>query len=328
MTRLIGVDFTSAPTRRKPITVAVGQVVSPQGEDHADSGTRVAPAWHAASRASPDVAHASDPHQAFEPNDACVLRLHALLSFYTLPDWQDWLITSGDWVGAFDFPFGLPRAFVRDGLGWPIEPVAPWPEFTRRLAALSRPELIAHCKAWCDARPPGAKFAHRDTDLPAGSSPSMKWVNPPVVLMLHAGAPALLHAGVTLPGLHEAGTDRTRIALEGYPGLLARGVLGRTSYKSDLPARRHDPERRAARERLVQALESGAHPFGLQVDFSHGRDSCIADAGADRLDAVLCLVQAGWAWQRRAANWGLPAAFDPLEGWILGATPPKEASSA
>ena len=45
-------------------------------------------------------------------------------------------------------------------------------------------------------------------------------------------------------------------------------------------------------------------------------------------DAVLCLAQAGWAWQRRAANWGLPAAFDPLEGWILGATPPKEASSA
>jgi hypothetical protein len=328
MTRLIGVDFTSAPTRRKPITVAVGQVVSPQGEDHADSGTRVAPAWHAASRTSPDVSHASDPHQAFEPNDACVLRLHALLSFHTLPDWQDWLINSGAWVGAFDFPFGLPRAFVRDGLGWPIKPVAPWPEMTRRLAALSRPELIAHCKAWCDARPPGAKFAHRATDLPAGSSPSMKWVNPPVVLMLHAGAPVLLNVRATLPGLHEADTVRSRIALEGYPGLLARGVLGRTSYKSDLPAKRHDPQRHAARERLVQALESGTHPFGLTVDLGHGRDSCIADPGADRLDAVLCLVQAGWAWQRRAANWGLPAAFDPLEGWILGATPPTEASSA
>ena len=29
----------------------------------------------------------------------------------------------------------------------------------------------------------------------------MKWVNPPVVLMLHAGAPRLLAAGVTIPGL-------------------------------------------------------------------------------------------------------------------------------
>lgn len=289
MTRLIGVDFTSAPTRRKPITVAVGEMLGGQGDQPASG-----------------------------------LRLNELLSFQAMSDWQHWLTSSGPWVGAFDFPFGLPRAFVRDGLRWPIDPSAPWPEITRRLAALSRPELIAHCKAWCDARPPGAKFAHRDTDLPAGSSPSMKWVNPPVVLMLHAGAPALLNAGATLPGVHDTNTDRSRIALEGYPGLLARSVLGRTSYKSDLPARRHDLQRQAARECLVQALESGAHAFDLRVDFAHGRDLCIADPGADRLDAVLCLAQAGWAWQRRAANWGLPARIDPLEGWILGATPPTE----
>ena len=52
----------------------------------------------------------------------------------------------------------------------------------------------------------------------------MKWVNPPVVLMLHAGAPRLLAANVTLPGLHRG--DPSRIALEAYPGMLARAGDG------------------------------------------------------------------------------------------------------
>ena len=146
----------------------------------------------------------------------------------------------------------------------------------------------------------------------------MKWINPPVVLMLQEGAPRLLAAGVSLPGLHTEGADPARVALEGYPGLLARAVLGRTSYKSDEPAQRADPVRRAARARLIAALEAGDHPFGTRVDVGAWRDPCLDDAGADALDAVLCLAQAGWAWRQRASGWGLSAGIDPVEGWILG----------
>lgn len=286
--QLVGVDFSSAPSRRKPITVAIAAA-----PEHAGQG-------------------ASSPQSPDEP-----LALSDILRFESLDDWQGWLSQPRAWVGAFDFPFGLPRAFVA-GLGWPTQGQSVWVEATRRLAALTRPELIAHCRAWCDARPPGSKFAHRATDPLAGSSPSMKWVNPPVVLMLHAGAPRLLQAGVTLPGLHEQGTDPDRVALEGYPGLLARAVLGRQSYKSDDPARRADPVRRAAREQLVQALMAGAHPFAERIDLGDMAGECIEDAGADQLDAVLCLAQAAWAWRRRDACWGLPNAVDPIEGWILG----------
>jgi hypothetical protein len=282
MTLLVGVDFTSAPRRRKPITVA--------------------------------SAHALDGPS---------LTLAGIARHESLASWSAWLSAPGSWAGAFDFPFGLPRAFAAHGLGWPVDAPAPWPELTRRLAALSRAELIASCRAWCDARPPGAKFAHRATDLPAGSSPSMKWVNPPVALMLHAGAPSLLAAGVTLPGLHASGTDPARIALEGYPGLLARAVLGRASYKSDDPGRRADPARRAARARLIAALEAGEHPFETRIVFGDWREPCLDDAGADVLDAVLCLAQAAWAWRRRASGWGLPADIDPVEGWILGAPRPE-----
>ena len=54
----------------------------------------------------------------------------------------------------------------------------------------------------------------------------MKWVNPPVAFMLHAGVPRLLNAGVYMPGLQPASQAASKVALEAYPGLLAREVLG------------------------------------------------------------------------------------------------------
>ncbi len=281
--RLAGVDFTSAPRPRKPITVATAGAVA-SGATGADA----------------------------------VLVLERIDALESFEAWEAWLREPGPWLGAFDFPFAFARAFVA-AQGWPLDGPDAWAAITGRVAALSRPGLIERCRAWCDARPAGDKFAHRACDATAGSSASMKWVNPPVALMLHAGAPRLLAAGVTLPGLRERGVDPDRVALEGYPGLLARAVLGRASYKSDDPKRRDDAARRDARERLVAALESGAHPLGLRVAFGAWRAGCIDEPGADRLDAVLCLVQAGWAWQRREVGYGLPARADRIEGWIVGA---------
>ena len=51
------------------------------------------------------------------------------------------------------------------------------------------------------------------------------------------------------------------------------------------------------------------------------RDDLAADASGDRLDAVLCLLQAAWAHNRHQLgdpDYGLPPC-DPLEGWIVGA---------
>ena len=191
----------------------------------------------------------------------------------------------------------------------------------------TRPQIRDAFAAFCNARPVGGKFAHRATDIPAGSSPSMKWVNPPVAYMLHAGLPLLLDAGVHLPGLHEG--DAARVALEAYPGLLAREVLGRRSYKSD-DRQRQTPERLIARRDLLEALERGATRLGLRLKLTHAqRDALAADASGDSLDAVLCLIQAAWASQHHAegdALYGLPAGLDPLEGWIVTAPwPPRSA---
>ncbi|GIZ52267.1 DUF429 domain-containing protein [Noviherbaspirillum aridicola] len=264
---IIGVDFTSAPRKAKPITVAHG---SAEG-------------------------------------DALVIE-----TLCAHPDWasyERWLAQPGPWVGAFDFPFGLSRELV-EHLGWPQD----WAGLVRHCARLERARLRETFRAFCDARPAGSKFAHRATDGPAGSSPSMKWVNPPVAYMFHEGARRLLDAGVTVYGLHEG--DPQRIALEGYPGLVARAVT-RASYKSDERAKQTDA-RRDARALILGALRDGSHPLGIRL---HVKPAIAArlldDPTADLLDAVLCAVAAAWA--ARRPRYGMPEKMDPVEGWTAGA---------
>lgn len=236
----------------------------------------------------------------------------------SLDGFSAWLKANKNWVGAFDLPFGLPRELV-ETLNWPTN----WQACMAHYASLSREEIRSTFKSFCDARPVGGKFAHRATDLPAGSSPSMKWVNPPVAYMLHAGVPRLIEAGVHIPALHDG--DLQRVALEGYPGLLARELLdtlGKRSYKSDDKAKQ-TPERLIARKDLVTKLELGQTRLNLRLKLSHAqRDALIDDASGDSLDAVLCMVQAAWALERHqqgAKNYGLPVKVDPLEGWIVTA---------
>jgi len=271
---LLGCDFSSAPTARKPIVVALGRV-----------------------------------------HEGCVT-LQGFEYFTTLDAWGHWLQDVPEWTGGFDFPFGLPRELV-EHLGWPLE----WGALIAHYAGLARADIRQTFAAFCAARPVGGKFAHRATDGPAGSSPSMKWVNPPVAFMLHAGVPRLLAAGASLPGLR-AIPGATRIALEAYPGLLARELIGRRSYKSDAVGAQ-TPERRMAREALLAALERGSPRLGLRLMLEAvSREHLRTDGQGDRIDAALCLVQAAWGAARSTSTrpgHGLPADMDPLEGWIVSA---------
>jgi hypothetical protein len=297
---ILGCDFSSSPSRRKPVVVALGEL-------SLDSFLK---------------------EKGHSPSPSGRILLLKLERFETLEAFSDWLgAPRQPWVGGFDLPFGLPRELV-ETLGWPAD----WTACLRHYGALSRAEIRSTFAAFCDARPAGGKFAHRATDGPAGSSPSMKWVNPPVAFMLHAGVPLLLNAGVHLPGLHDGDPDR--VALEAYPGLLAREILEamdtragrpvRRSYKSDERARQ-TPERLIARKDMLTALEHGQTRLGLRLKLTHAqRDALVDDASGDSVDAVLCLMQAAWAAQQQVAGtspadgpgWGLPA-FDPLEGWIV-----------
>jgi len=271
---ILGCDFTSSPSSKKPIVVAWAEWLSPS-----------------------------------------LLQLKQLQFFKTFDDWVLALNHAPSWLGGFDLPFGLPRPLVEQ-LGWPLT----YAPCMAHYCAMSRQEIRECFKQFCDARPVGAKFAHRQTDVPAQSSPSMKWVNPPVAYMMHAGVPLLLNAGVTLVGL--LAQDPLRNALEAYPGLLAKEVLGSRSYKSDDKAKQ-TPERLIARKDLLHALELGQTRWALRLKLSHAqREALIDDASGDSLDAVICAYQAAWALtQNRQGHplFGLPLDMDPLEGWIIGA---------
>jgi hypothetical protein len=240
-----------------------------------------------------------------------VLTLNGFERFDSLHGFGAWLRRPGHWVGGFDLPFGLPRPLV-ESLGWPTD----WLACMRHYAALPRTQIRDTFAAYCAARPVGSKFAHRACDRPAGSSPSMKWVNPPVAYMLHAGVPLLLAAGVSLPAHSHAGDPR-RVALEAYPGLLARELIGLRSYKSD-DAAKHTDERLLARIAIVDALLEGRTRLQLRLQL-HGaqRDALLDDATGDALDAVLCLLQAAWSLDQ--PRHGLPPQVDALEGWIVSA---------
>ncbi len=239
-------------------------------------------------------------------------RLAVVDHIETFDGFESLLLEAGPWIAAFDFPFGLPREFCAE-IGW-LKPSTNWPAVTKKLAAISREDLTNHCRAYCDARPAGSKFAHRAVDRLAGSSPSMKWVNPPVVYMLKEGAPRLLGAGVDIPGQHHG--DKSRIALEAYPGFLARSIT-KASYKNDQRAKQ-TPALFAARQQILETLLSGKYSLAIKLVATKAMQKMLQqDASGDTLDAVLCALQAAWAYERRDQNFGLPANIDPLEGWIV-----------
>jgi hypothetical protein len=269
---LLGIDFTSAPSRRKPITVAVGRLVERR------------------SRARYIVEE--------------IRGLESLAAFESL------LREDGPWLGGFDLPFSQPRPLIEHE-GWPTA----WPDFVAFYCRQPRERLRRTFKRWCDGRPAGDKFAWRKTDKPAGSSPAMRWANPPVAWMMHAGIGRMLAAGMAFPAhdLPRRVRGRARIALEAYPAFTARRAY-RGSYKSDTPAKQ-TADRRTGRLAILRAIEAGTVGLDITAEIPIAwRRRIVADGAGDLLDAVICGLQAGHA--ARLPRFGMPANLDPLEGWI------------
>lgn len=262
--QIIGIDFTSRPSRRKPITAL---------------------------------------HCTFE---------NGVLAANNLDEWPDFtcfenaLVRPGPWIAGIDFPFGQSRRFI-ETIGWPEA----WADYVRHAESLGRSGFREALNAYRANRPDGDKEHRRSADEAAGSISPQKLFGVPVGLMFFEGAPRLIRAGVTIPQLQQG--DPNRIVVESYPGIVARKLIGRRSYKNDA-RHKQTSDQYEARHAIFKALKTRSQQyFGFAIEAS---DSLCDDPGADRLDALLCAAQAAWAWRQRDKRFGAPAIIDPLEGWI------------
>jgi hypothetical protein len=262
--KVVGIDFTSCPTPKKPITcltcVLEGDVLS-----------------------------------------TCDLsRLPCLQQF------EGALKAPGPWIAGIDFPFGQSRKFV-ENMRWPLT----WDGYVKFASALGRDRF---CKTLDDYRKPramGDKEHRRATDKAVGSLSPQKLYGVPVGKMFFEGAQRLINSGVTVPNLRIG--DPTRIVVEAYPGALAKKFIGGQSYKND-SKKKQTLAHRVVRQNLMSRLTDGhLSDYG----FSVVADKSLAeDPTGDELDALLCAIQAAWAWTQRDNGFGAPIDLDSLEGWI------------
>ena len=268
--RVFGVDFTSAPTRGKPITC----LYCTFAEGILEAG-----------------------------------RLAELVRF---EEFEQTLRAPGPWIAGIDFPFGQSRKFI-ENVGWPRS----WSGYVAHVHTLGREGFREALNSYRAGRAYGDKEHKRKTDQAAGSVSPQKLYGVPVGLMFFEGAPRLLDAGVTIPYLHVG--DSGRIVIEAYPGVLARQLIGPAGgYKSDT-RKKQSKSQRETRHAMVATIRSGVldDAFGFAVE---APSELADDPTGDQIDALLCAMQAAWAWNRRDERYGAPETVDPLEGWIADPT--------
>ena len=262
---IYGIDLTSTPTRRKPLTCL---------------------------------------HCTLEGD---TLIAGELQEWQSLEQFEIALERPGPWIAGIDFPFGQARRFI-ETIGWPDT----WQGYTDYVGTLDRKTFRTLLDDYRADRPAGDKEHKRACDKAAGSISPQKLYGTPVGLMFFEGAPRLRRSGVTVPGLQQG--DPQRIVVEAYPGVMARLIIGRRSYKQDTKSKQTPQQHEARRDLLKAILEGDTYnTYGVRVK---APPTLADDPTGDQLDALLCCIQAAWAWQRKTENYGLPNNMDTLEGWI------------
>jgi hypothetical protein len=240
------------------------------------------------------------------------LSLENSVSIRSFDEFENFLQQPGPWVAGMDFPFGQPRKLI-ENIGWPQT----WEGYVHHVAAMTKLEFVETLAKYRAGRERGDKQHLRRTDELANSRSPMMLYGVPVGKMFFEGAHRLLDAGVgILPCFTR---DDQRIVIEAYPALVARRWIGNDSYKID-DVKKQTSVKQFAREEIVRGLRSkGALMyFGFDIHFSDDyANTFIDDGSGDQLDALLCAIQAGWAYIQREQNFGIPTDCDRLEGWII-----------
>lgn len=229
------------------------------------------------------------------------LYLDLLTSLSSFEMLDNFLNSDGPWIAGVDFPFGQPRPLI-EALHWPCT----WEGYVKTVGTMKLDEFESVLESY-DADGSTSKESRlRTTDRLARIGRAVADELCASGMFFH-GAPHLLDADVcVLPCRERTGE---RFLVEAYPALVAHKVIGQRVYKSGAGARRA----------LLQGLETEQfqHDYGFSVSVQEAvSEELIEEPSADTLDALLCAVQAAWAWTQRDAHYGIPRGVDTLEGWI------------
>ena len=242
-----------------------------------------------------------------------ILQTVAMHSWHCFHEFE-WLLSGQNatppWIAGIDFPFGMPLRFV-ENMRWPIN----WADYVeQRVEQLDRECWRTTLEDYKRPRPDNDKHHKRRTDIVAGGQSPQTLHGAPVALMFFEGVPRLRAAGVMIPGLQDG--DPNRVVVETYPAVAARNLVGRQKYKPESSGYQAGANRQVRELILARLLgDKGVECYGIRVQNTAGLDF-VTDAEGDSLDALLCSVQAAWAWRHGAPNFRLPAPISCTEGWI------------
>lgn len=298
--RLYGLDFTSAPSKQKPLVLATGTI---------KDNTLVV-------ESLTDLTGPKDhPFQGLEKT----------------------LDEPGPWLLATDVPLGMPRGLF-EKLSWPKSSWKEFAlkiaslsrqDFRRSIESLTVPIPKNEQKSGKTSKLLRLK---RETDRVAGSACPMNCVNPPVGLMFHEAVRRLAARDIAVLPQHPA-PNCDRFVIEAYSRLVVENLFGaRVPYKQ--PSRQNTKvstssgnSRSQILHELFQRLRGKSKTTqGPSVDQIYGftlkipaklEKTCLADDQGDWLDSLLCLVQAAWSFKQRPQGWGIPPDRHSLEGWIV-----------
>ncbi len=275
--KMFGLDFTSAPSRRKPITCAICELSEPS-----------------------------------LPDKKPVLILRHCLTLPTVADFEEFLRTNGPWLAALDFPFGQPRQLITN-LGWPTA----WADYMQLIASMSKVTFEETLEKYRAARLPGDKQHLRTTDRYASARSPMMLHRVPVGKMFFQGAPRLLASDVSILPCRPTLSNRIVVegypALVARKWLGKRSY--KSDERSGQTVEQMEARRELLAGLCSPALFT-QYGFQFSLDGTLVA-KLIEEPMGDLLDALLCAIQAAWSWTQRGNNYGIPLSCDKDEGWIV-----------
>lgn len=256
------------------------------------------------------------------------------------------LSSDGPWIAGIDVPFGMPLECIEyfrwlrcDDAG------QDWSTYVERCRTVNnRKKFKQLIESWRHPIKTNSKGEnervrkYRLVDKPIGAQSPMNCIRPAVGSMFYEVCGRIRSSPASIPPVRIR-EGETRTIVEAYPRLVADRFIGNNNYKEAdglEDVRKHILEQMSCNESdsIVRTW------YGVSIEIEDDlANQCVKDRDGDKLDSVMCALQAAWSW--KSPNRGMPICDSSvvqsviaLEGWVADpylskwSNPMKEASEA